>query len=75
MNLALAPRPSVVTVEAGDAFVTLDGVTKVFGHGKNVTPALVMWKSLYNWAHRSGITFVPVADSDMRMYGGYLTLT
>jgi NitT/TauT family transport system ATP-binding protein len=40
MNLALAPRPSVVTVEAGDAFVTLDGVTKVFGHGKNATSAL-----------------------------------
>ncbi len=40
MNLALAPRPSVVTLEAGDAFVTLDGVTKVFGHGKGATTAL-----------------------------------
>jgi NitT/TauT family transport system ATP-binding protein len=40
MNLALAPRPSLVTVEAGDAFVTLEGVTKVFGHGKNATTAL-----------------------------------
>ena len=42
---------------------------------QNVTPALVMWKSLYNWAHRSNITWVPIADSDMRMYGGYLTFT
>jgi NitT/TauT family transport system ATP-binding protein len=40
MNLALAPRPSVVTLEADDAFVTLDGVTKVFGHGKSVMTAL-----------------------------------
>ena len=40
MNLALAPRPSVVTLEAGDAFVTLDGVTKVFGHGKSAMTAL-----------------------------------
>src|SRR5271154_3255346 len=40
MNLALAPRPSVVPLEAGDAFVTLDGVTKVFGHGKGTTTAL-----------------------------------
>jgi NitT/TauT family transport system ATP-binding protein len=40
MNLALAPRPSVVPLEAGDAFVTLEGVTKVFGHGKSATTAL-----------------------------------
>jgi NitT/TauT family transport system ATP-binding protein len=40
MNVALAPRPSVVTLEADDAFVTLDGVTKVFGHGKRSTTAL-----------------------------------
>ena len=40
MNVALAPRPAVVTVEADDAFVTLDGVTKVFGNGKRATTAL-----------------------------------
>jgi NitT/TauT family transport system ATP-binding protein len=40
MNLALAPRPSVVKLEAGSAFVTLNGVTKVFGHGKSATTAL-----------------------------------
>src|ERR1022692_925999 len=40
MNLALARRPAVLTVEADDAFVTLDGVTKVFGHGKRAMTAL-----------------------------------
>jgi NitT/TauT family transport system ATP-binding protein len=40
MNLALAPRPAVLTLEAGDAFVTLSGVTKVFGHGKRSMTAL-----------------------------------
>ncbi len=40
MNVALAPRPSVVPREAGEAFVTLDGVTKVFGNGKKSTLAL-----------------------------------
>jgi NitT/TauT family transport system ATP-binding protein len=40
MSLALAPRPSVVTLEADDAFVTLNGVTKVFGHGKKSMTAL-----------------------------------
>jgi NitT/TauT family transport system ATP-binding protein len=39
MNVALAPRPSVVTLEA-DPFVTLNGVTKVFGHGKRAMTAL-----------------------------------
>jgi NitT/TauT family transport system ATP-binding protein len=40
MNLALARRPAILTVEADDAFVTLDGVTKVFGNGKRSTTAL-----------------------------------
>ncbi len=39
MNVALAPRPSVVALEA-EPFVTLDGVTKVFGHGKRAMTAL-----------------------------------
>jgi NitT/TauT family transport system ATP-binding protein len=39
MNVALAPRPSVVTLEA-EPFVTLNGVTKVFGHGKRAMTAL-----------------------------------
>jgi peptide/nickel transport system substrate-binding protein len=42
---------------------------------QRVTPGLFLWKSVYNWAHRSGITFTPVADSDMRMYGDYLKLS
>ncbi len=40
MNLSLARRPAVLTVEADDAFVTLVGVTKVFGNGKRSTTAL-----------------------------------
>ena len=40
MNLALSPRPSVLTLDADDPFVTLDGVTKVFGQGKRSTTAL-----------------------------------
>jgi NitT/TauT family transport system ATP-binding protein len=39
MHVALAPRPSVVTLEA-EPFVTLNGVTKVFGHGKRAMTAL-----------------------------------
>jgi NitT/TauT family transport system ATP-binding protein len=40
MNVALAPRPSLVTLEADEAFVSLNGVTKVFGNGKRSTTAL-----------------------------------
>jgi NitT/TauT family transport system ATP-binding protein len=40
MNVAFAPRPSVLTLEADEPFVTLDGVTKVFGHGKSAMTAL-----------------------------------
>ncbi len=40
MNVALAPRPSVVTLEADEPFVTLEGVTKVFGQGKRSMTAL-----------------------------------
>jgi NitT/TauT family transport system ATP-binding protein len=40
MNLALVRRPNVVTLHADDAFVTLDGVTKVFGQGKSAMTAL-----------------------------------
>jgi NitT/TauT family transport system ATP-binding protein len=39
MNVAIAPRPSVVALEAAP-FVTLEGVTKVFGHGKRAMTAL-----------------------------------
>jgi peptide/nickel transport system substrate-binding protein len=41
---------------------------------QNVTPGYYMWKSVYNWAHRKDIKWVPVADSDMRMFGNYLKL-
>ncbi len=40
MNLALAPRPAVLTLEADGAFATLAGVTKVFGTGKRAMTAL-----------------------------------
>lgn len=40
MNLALARRPAIVSVEPDEAFVTLQGVTKVFGHGKTSFTAL-----------------------------------
>lgn len=42
---------------------------------QDITPGLYMWKSVYNWAHRSGIKFQPVGDSDMRMHGDYLKLS
>ncbi len=41
---------------------------------QRVTPGMYLWKSVYNWAHRTGITFTPISDSDMRMYGGYLKI-
>ena len=40
MNIALAPRPAVLSVEPDDAFVTLRGVTKVFGTGRRAVTAL-----------------------------------
>src|SRR5579863_177444 len=40
MNVALASRPAVLTIDADDTFVTLDAVTKVFGKGKRSTTAL-----------------------------------
>jgi NitT/TauT family transport system ATP-binding protein len=40
MNIALFPRPAVLTLEVDEPFVTLDGVTKVFGNGKRSTTAL-----------------------------------
>jgi NitT/TauT family transport system ATP-binding protein len=40
MNIALAPRPATLTLEAGEPFVTLDGVAKVYGHGKRAVTAL-----------------------------------
>jgi len=40
MSVALAPRPSLVPSDADEAFVTLDGVTKVFGHGRKSMTAL-----------------------------------
>ncbi len=40
MNVALAPRPAVLSVEPDEAFVTLRGVTKVFGTGRRAITAL-----------------------------------
>ena len=40
MNIALAPRPAVLSVEPDEAFVTLRGVTKVFGTGRRAVTAL-----------------------------------
>lgn len=41
---------------------------------QDVTPGYYMWKSVYNWAHRSDIGFVPRPDGEMRMFGPYMTL-
>lgn len=41
---------------------------------QRVTPGMYLWKSVYNWAHRADLSWTPIADSDMRMYGGYLKL-
>ncbi|MEA2637419.1 MAG: sulfonate transport system ATP-binding protein [Chloroflexota bacterium] len=40
MNVALASRPALLTIEPDDVFVTLQGVTKVFGQGKRAMTAL-----------------------------------
>jgi peptide/nickel transport system substrate-binding protein len=42
---------------------------------ERVTPAFYMWKSVFNWAHRTGIEWKPIGESEMRMYGDYLKLT
>lgn len=41
---------------------------------QDVTPGYYMWKSVYNWAHRSDIEFIPRSDGEMRMFGPYVTL-
>ncbi len=40
MNVALAARPALLTIEPDDAFVALRGVTKVYGSGRRAVPAL-----------------------------------
>ena len=40
MNIALARRPAVLSVQPDEAFVTLRGVTKVFGTGRRAVTAL-----------------------------------
>jgi NitT/TauT family transport system ATP-binding protein len=40
MNVALAARPALLTIEPDDTFVTLQGVTKVFGSGRRSFTAL-----------------------------------
>ena len=42
---------------------------------QRITPAFYLWKSVFNWAHRSGIEWKPIAEAEMRMYGDYLKLT
>ncbi|WP_172294767.1 ABC transporter substrate-binding protein [Pseudoruegeria sp. HB172150] len=41
---------------------------------QEVTPCMYLWKSVYNWAHRADVTWVPRPDGEMRMFGEYLTL-
>lgn len=41
---------------------------------QDVTPGYYLWKSVYNWAHRSDIEFVPRPDGEMRMFGDYMAL-
>jgi len=40
MNVALAPHPPVLSIATDQAFVTLRGVTKVFGSGRRAVTAL-----------------------------------
>lgn len=40
----------------------------------DVTPGLYLWKSVYNYAHRSDLDWIPRPDGEMRMFGDYLTL-
>jgi NitT/TauT family transport system ATP-binding protein len=40
MNVALASRPALLTIEPDDTFVTLRGVTKVYGSGRRAVSAL-----------------------------------
>lgn len=41
---------------------------------QRVTPGLFLWKSVYNWAHRKGITWKPASGSEMHLYGDYLKI-
>ncbi len=40
----------------------------------DVTPGYYMWKSVYNWAHRSDYGFVARPDGEMRFFGDYVTV-
>lgn len=44
------------------------------GEWERITPAFYMWKSVFNWAHRAGIEWKPIAEAEMRMYGDYLKI-
>ena len=39
----------------------------------DVYPGYYLWKSVYNWAHRSDWDFVPRPDGEMRMFGDYFS--
>ena len=39
---------------------------------QRITPAFYLWKSVFNWAHRTGIEWKPIAEAEMRLYGDYL---
>ena len=40
----------------------------------DVTPGYYLWKSVYNWAHRSDYEWIARPDGEMRMFGDYLSL-
>lgn len=73
--------PSAEFLAAGEAFenaMDFDSRKAAFEVLRQLwvdeSPAYYMWKSVYNWGHRSDYGFVPRPDGEMRMFGDYLTL-
>jgi peptide/nickel transport system substrate-binding protein len=41
---------------------------------QRVTPGLFLWKSVYNWAYRKGLTWTPTNGPEMHLYGDFLKI-
>ncbi|MGV8938613.1 MAG: ABC transporter substrate-binding protein [Allorhizobium sp.] len=73
--------PSPGYLAAGEAFAAATkfedrkaAYLKLSEEWQKVTPGFYLWKSIYNWAHRSDITWYPRPDGEMRMFGDYIKL-
>ncbi len=72
--------PTPRFVELGEEFVNTvgfeerrDAYLALSEEWQNVTPGFYMWKRLFSFAHRTGVTWAP-SSGEMRMYAPYLQI-